>query len=199
MPKKSNANQARAENFRKWKALGTKATVEEESVNSHACPNGPDTSSCQRDDDPELLDIIGALRGAAMIDDDDDEISESESEGDSDEEIDEIQEITALEHFTSTLQKAHALAAAAERDREKGRKQPKIYVGNSLRTKQRCQQRGRELAAKGFRSVKDWLLQIPPSSSNSCETTACGSPHSDLREESEESASEDEIQPIRTA
>lgn len=107
MPKKTSANRARAENFHKWKALGTKVTVEEdESVNSHAHPSGPDTSSCQHDDDLELLDIIGALRGAVMIDDDDD-ISESESDSDSDEEIDEIQEITALEHFTSTLQKAH--------------------------------------------------------------------------------------------
>jgi hypothetical protein len=139
MPKKSSANQTQAENLHKWKALGTKVTVkEDESINSHACPSGPDTSSCQCDDDPELLDIIGALRGAVMIDGDDDEISESESEGDSDEEIDEIQEITALEHFTSMLQKAHALAAAAEREREKGRKRPKIYVGSSLRTKQRC-------------------------------------------------------------
>ena len=126
MPKKTGANRARAENLRKWKALGTKATVEEdESVNSHARPSGPDTSSesCQHDDDPELLDIISALRGAAMIDGDDD----FSAEGDSDDEIDEIQEITALEHFMSTLQKAHALAAAAEREREKGRKRPKTF------------------------------------------------------------------------
>lgn len=68
-----------------------------------------------------------------MIDGDDNEISESESEDNSDKEIDEIQEITTLEHFTSILQKAHALAA--ERDREKWRKQSKTYVGNLLRTK----------------------------------------------------------------
>ena len=201
MPKKTNANQARAENLCKWKAMVTKATVEEveddESVNScpytlnsHAHPSGPDTSSCQHDEnDLELLDIIGALRGAVMVDDEDD-ISESESDNDGDEEIDEIHEITALEHFASTLQKAHALAATA------GRKRPKVYAGNSVRTKQRCRQRGRELAAKGFRSVKDWLLQMPPSAS--CESTACGSPRSDLREESEESSSEDEIQPTRS-
>jgi hypothetical protein len=209
MPRKTAANRARADNLRKWKAQGTKATVEEvedeESVNSrpyspnsHARPSNPDTFSCQSDDDPELLDIIGALRGAAMIDDEDD-ISESGSEGDGDNVIDEIHEITALEHFASTLEKAHVLAAAAEREREKGRKRPKTYLGNSVRTKQRCQQRGRELAAKGFHSVKDWLLQMPPSASSSREATACGSPRSDLREESEESASEDEIQPIRPA
>jgi hypothetical protein len=97
MPKKTAAHRARAENLRKWKAQGTKATVEEvedeESVNlrpyspnSHTRPGhgGPDTFSCQHDDDPELLDIIGAVRGAAMIEDEDD-ISESGSEGDGDE------------------------------------------------------------------------------------------------------------------
>jgi hypothetical protein len=60
MPKKSSANRARAGNLRKWKALGTKATVEfeeDESVNSlaHACPSGPDTSPCRHDDDPERV------------------------------------------------------------------------------------------------------------------------------------------------
>ena len=75
---------------------------------------------CRQDDitsNPELLDIIGALRGAAMIDDEDD-TSESKSE---DNESDlEIQEITALEHFASTLQQAHDLAAASEQEQEKG-------------------------------------------------------------------------------
>ena len=131
-----------------------------------------------------------------MIDDEDDT---SESESEEDESDSEIQEITALEHFASTLQQAHDLAAASEREQEKGRKRPKTYVGNSIRTKERCRQRGRELAAKGFHSVKAWLLQMP-GSSTSRETTACGTPEpdrSDLREESEESASEDEIRPIR--
>lgn len=207
MPRKTHANRARAENLHKWQNQATKPTVEDVEddgcVNlnpclpsSHTLPN-PDASSCRLDDsDPELLDIIGALRGAAMIDDEDD-ISESGSDDDVDEESDEIQEITALEHFASTLQKAHDLAVAAERAREKGRKRPKTYVGNSVRTKERCRQRGRELAAKGFHSAKTWLLQIP---STSRETTACGTPEPerlDLREESEESASEDEIQPMR--
>ena len=101
-----------------------------------------------------------------------------------------------MEHFTSTLQKAHDHAVTAERAREKGRKRPKTYVGNLVRTKEQCCQRGWELAAKGFHSVKAWLL------SNSCETTACGTlepgpMYLDLREESEESVSEDKIQPKR--
>ena len=45
-----------------------------------------------------------------MIDDEDDT---SESESEDDESDSEIQEITALEHFTSTLQQAHDLAAAS--------------------------------------------------------------------------------------
>ena len=97
------------------------------------------------------------------------------------------------------LQWAHDLAAAAEQEQEKGRKRPKTYTGNSVRTKEQCRQRGCELATKGFDSVKAWLLQMP-APSTSCETTACNTPESerlDLCEESEESASEDEIQTIR--
>ena len=122
-------------------------------------------------------------------------ISKSDSD-DGDEASDEIQEITTLEHFASMLQKAHDLAVTAERVREKGRKRPKVYVGNLVRTKEQCHQRDHELAAKGFHSVKAWLLL------NSCETTACGTlepgpTYLDLCEESEESVSEDRIQPKR--
>ena len=96
-------------------------------LNSHTCQN-----SCH---DLELFDIISALRGATTIDDEDDsDISESGSEGYDDNVIDEIQEIaTALEHFASMLQKAHDLAVAVERGREKGRKRPKQYLRNLLR------------------------------------------------------------------
>jgi hypothetical protein len=147
MPKKTHAYYARAKNLENARKQITKPMVEEVD-DDHANPPhthtiNPNTSSCQHLDissDPELLDIIGALRGVAMIDDEDD-ISESGSENDGDEENDVIQEITALEHFTSTLQKAHDLAAAAEREREKGGKRPKMYAGNSNRTKWRCQQR----------------------------------------------------------
>jgi hypothetical protein len=133
MPRKTHAYYARAKNLENTRKQTTKPSVEEVD-DDHASPPhthslGPnDTSSFQQLDissDPELLDIIGALRGAAMIDDEDD-ISESGSENDGDEENDKIQEITALEHFASTLQKAHDLAAAAEMEREKGRKRPKM-------------------------------------------------------------------------
>lgn len=135
MPRKTHVNRARAENLHKGQKLVTNTTVEEvedhDSIHLplHAHPIGPEASSCQRNDitsDPELLDIIGALRGAAIIDDEDD----------GDEQSDEIQEITALEHFTSTLQRAHNIAVAAEREKERGRKRPKVYDRNSDRTKQ---------------------------------------------------------------
>ena len=149
MPKKTHAYYAQAKNLENARKQITKQMVEEVD-DDHANPLhthtiNPDLTSCQHLDissDTELLDIIGALRGAAMIDDEEN-ISESGSEND------EIQEITALEHFTSTLQKAHDLAAAVERKREKGRKRPKMYGGNSNWTKQQCRQRQDELAAKG--------------------------------------------------
>ena len=110
MPRKNCANHG-AENLRKWQNQVTKPTVEDieddNCIDINPCPpsaQNPDASSCQQDDitsDPKLLDIIGVLRGAAMIDDEDD-ISESDPD-DGDETSDEIQEITALENFASML------------------------------------------------------------------------------------------------
>jgi hypothetical protein len=169
MPRKTRANHARAENLRKI-TRKPKASIEEvpdeEPIPAVQVPHPlaesheMSTSNGHNSDDidPELLDIIGALRGTAMVDDEDD-VSELGSENDEDE-IPEIQEISALEQFSSTLQKAHDLALAAEREREKGRKRPKRYHGNSLRTKQRCRQLGREFSEKGFHSVKEWFQKM---------------------------------------
>jgi hypothetical protein len=109
MPRKTHANHAQAENLHKWQSQVTKPTVkdieDDNCINTNPCPpsahahQNADALSCQQDEitsDPELLDIIGVLRGTAMIDDEDD-ISESDSD-DGDEESDEIQEITTLEH-----------------------------------------------------------------------------------------------------
>jgi hypothetical protein len=78
MPRKTHANRARAENLCKWQKQVTRPTAvdaeDNECMNLHPClPNShthpnPDASSCRQDDitsDPELLDIIVALRGAA--------------------------------------------------------------------------------------------------------------------------------------
>ena len=111
MPRKNHANHVWVENLHKWQNQVIKPTVEDieddNCVDINPCPpsaQNPDASSCQQDDitsDPKLLDIIGVLRGAAMIDDEDD-ISESDPD-DGDETSDEIQEITALENFASML------------------------------------------------------------------------------------------------
>jgi hypothetical protein len=167
MPRKTHANCTQVENLLGVKKLVTKPTVEEvedcESVNLPHTPISPKASLCRHDDitsDPELLNIIGVIRGAVMVDDKDDS-SDSGSDDDGDDEWSaEIQKIIVLEHFTSILQRAHDVAIAAEREREKGKKRPKMYCRNSDRTKWQCRQRGHELAAKGFYSVKDWLPHV---------------------------------------
>jgi hypothetical protein len=47
----------------------------------------------------------------------------------------EIKEISKLEAFMAALQQAQAIATAVEQEREKGKKRPKRYVGNSARTR----------------------------------------------------------------
>jgi len=167
MSRKTRAGRAQAENLCK---VTRRATVEEvldeESIpaafqhtESHDMSN---LQACHNADiDLELLDIIGALRGTPVVDDED-ESSESGSEDDELGEVPEIQEISVLEQFLSTLQKAHDLALAAEREQEKGQKRPRQYNGKSMRTKQRFRQTGWELAEKGFCSVKEWLLKTAP-------------------------------------
>jgi hypothetical protein len=210
MPRKSCANRARAANLQRNKTdLLPKPTIEVEDEDfpgpdsdSHGCRDAPRRPR-QDDiigDDAELLDIIGCLRGTAMVDDED-ESSDSDSEckaGEGEDEEQEIKEISALEQFSDTLQKAHDLALAAERERERGRKRPKIYNKNSNRTKCRCRQRGRELAAKGFHSVKEWFLSkplvLPMSPANDSDSDTVPTTPRDFQE-SEESSSEDEICP----
>jgi hypothetical protein len=204
MPRKSNANRARAANLQREKRHLPKPTVEE--VEDEDFP-GPDSHGChdacpQQDDiiedDAELLDIVGCLRGTAMVDDKD-ESSDSDSEGEGEDEELEIQEISALEQFSDTLQKAHDLALAAEQEQERGRKRPKRYSNNSDRTKWWCRQRGHELAAKEFHSIKEWLLQKPSKSvlpRSSANHDAVPTTLPDFQEY-EESASEDEIWPAR--
>jgi hypothetical protein len=116
---------------------------------AHAHQNA-DASSCQQDEitsDPKLLDIIGVLRGAAMIDNEDD-ISKSDSD-DGDEGSDEIQEITALEHFASTLQKAQ---------REQKRRAEK---DQKYRWVTRLEQRNSAAREVGSWQLKDSILLKP--------------------------------------
>ena len=183
MPRKSRANRARAANLQREKRYLPKQTVEEvegdsEDSDIHAelaladsdshvgCCEAADSDMPQKNDiigdDVKFLDVIGYLRGTMVRDEDERSVSVSEeSEDDSDLEEREIHEINALDEFSNTLQKAHDLALAAEREQENGKKRPKRYNKNSNRTKCRCHQKGCELAAKGFHSVKAWLIKNP--------------------------------------
>ena len=204
MPRKSRANRARAANLHRDKKFPSQPTtiegVEDEDFHgpdSHDCRDAlrHDVSDIIRDD-AEFFDIIGCLGGSAMVDDEVESSgsdSESEVEGEDKDKEQEIQEISALEHFSDTLQKAHDLALAAERERERGKKRPKKFNKNSNRTKRRCRQKGHELAAKGFHSVKEWFTQLerPPMSKSPANDTGTESDPKDFQE-SEES-SEDEI------
>jgi hypothetical protein len=71
----------------------------------------------------------------------------------------EIQELTELEVFTQTLQKAHDAATAAEHEHRKGNKQPKRYLGNSKRTQCRHEHNRKQLEKKGFTSVIHWISE----------------------------------------
>ena len=205
MPRKSRANRARAANLQRVKRYPSQPTsieeIEEENFHgpdSHGCRDAPRQDSDDIiGDDAEFLEIIGCLRGSAMVDDEvesSESDSESEVEGEDSDKEQEIHEISALEHFSDTLQKAHDLALAAERERERGKKRPKKYNKNSNQTKRRCRQKGRELAAKGFHSVKEWFTQLekPPMSESPANDTDTESNPKDFQE-SEESSSEDEI------
>jgi hypothetical protein len=88
------------------------------------------------------------------------ENSDQEDSGldlESDGEFEEISEVSALEEFANTLAEAQRVAVEAEDKRLKEYNRPKHYLGNSARQKRRQRQIGRELQAKGYRSVKEWF------------------------------------------
>ncbi|KAJ7809829.1 hypothetical protein B0H13DRAFT_1927731 [Mycena leptocephala] len=87
------------------------------------------------DIDPNLIEIIGRFD---MIDDFAPESLEIDSDDeDACEDETEIQEITELEMFTSTLKHAQEIAVAREREQEMGRKRPHRYGKNSKGTQER--------------------------------------------------------------
>ena len=81
--------------------------------------------------------------------------SDSENEDELDDDT-EIRELSALEHFAETLQKAQEVATAAEREREKENKRPKRYQGNSKRTQQCHDLKHQEFDKEGYISVKEF-------------------------------------------
>lgn len=105
--------------------------------------------------DPNLVEIIGRFDDLENDFPDLYAPAEADEEGEEDDDT-EIQEISALEHFTETLQKAQQAATAAEREREKGNKRPRQYDGTSKKSRRRYDQTRRELGKKGFISVTDY-------------------------------------------
>lgn len=88
------------------------------------------------------------------------ENSDQEDSGldfESDDGFEEIGEVSALEKFANTLAEAQRVAVEAEDKRMKEYNRPKRYLGNSARHKRRQRQTGRELEAKGYRSIKEWF------------------------------------------
>jgi hypothetical protein len=79
MPRKSHANRARAANLpQRDKIHLPKPTIEEVEDegcrDDSECPRQGDIIGDDSDADSELLDIIGCLRGTAMVDDEDDRL-----------------------------------------------------------------------------------------------------------------------------
>jgi hypothetical protein len=171
MPRKTKANLSRAQNISRGSGKRYRPSIEEvpdkDMPNSPSCDFGTHQTHLEQlaevaGIDQELLEITGHFVflqedelpewGPEDVDTEDEPDSEEAPETD-------IQEESALQKFAETLQRAHDSAAAAEREREKGKKRPKRYFGNSKRTRRRHNLEGRELEKKGYLSIKKWLLQ----------------------------------------
>lgn len=85
--------------------------------------------------DPDLVEIMGQFNEMDGEFPDKEELSDPE-EDDLDDKT-EIREISVLEHFIKTLQKAQEVAVEAEREHKKGNKRPRRYDGSSKRTQRR--------------------------------------------------------------
>ncbi|KAJ6553649.1 hypothetical protein B0H10DRAFT_2241965 [Mycena sp. CBHHK59/15] len=82
---------------------------------------------------------------------------------DLDEEVVEAPEFvdeTALQSFAKFLSEAQEAARLAERQRDKASKRPKHYSKNSKKTQYRNRVRSKEMEAKGFKSVFDFMKAV---------------------------------------
>lgn len=160
MPKCSRTHQARIANLPN-RPKNTRTTLEDIPEDIPP-PEQAEPGPWQPWEKPEFLDVIGALRGTAIVEDEDDE----DLEGDLDTETqncqddEEIVELSALEVFTQTLQQVHNIVEAFECQKAKQCKRPKHYSGNSDQSKRRHQQKGREILKKGFPSVAAFFKPI---------------------------------------
>jgi hypothetical protein len=141
MPCKSLAHHTQVANLQnisnKYPKPTAKEEKKEETLETHASDHSQD--SCINtashnvifDGNLEFLNMVGVLRGSALVEDEDED-SESEVESDDEEGgTHEIREPFALEQFSLMLQRAHDVALEAECEHKRGNKWLKKYVGNS--------------------------------------------------------------------
>ena len=174
MPRRSRAHKAKAQNaaqareaygqaIRKVQKVTIEEAMDENAPGHHHCNPNICTHNETPLEDPEIVEIINEF---VHIQDSEDSVPgyDPELEDDEDEEDRdnpdpsiEIQELTDLEAFTQTLQKAHDAATATERDHQKGNKRPRRYLRNSKRSRCRHEANRKELEKKGFTSVIQWF------------------------------------------
>jgi hypothetical protein len=163
MPVKSKAHRARARNLFPYSKCSaapkiTNSGIVEAPDTSQmplTAPGGhSDTHESDLVFDPDLVEIIGQFDDLENDFPDLYDPAESDDEGEVDNT--KIQEISTLEHFAETLQKAQLAAAEAQRERENRNKRPQRYNGASKRTRRRHDLNRQELEKKGFISVKDF-------------------------------------------
>lgn len=204
MPRRPTSQQAKAQNaaqareaYKQATRKVQKATVEE--------VEDEDTPRCHPHnesplEDPEIVEIINEF---VHIQEDgfigyDPELEDDELEDDEDDPdpLIEIQELTDLEVFTQTLQKAHDAATAAEHERQKGNKRPKRYLGNSKRTRRRHKLNQKELEKKGFTSVIQWLSAAQKEKRDGSVSAECSSSQAEPDYVSSDQESDDEVRDI---
>lgn len=204
MPRRPRAQQAKAQNaaqaceaYKQVTRKVQKATIEEvEDEDASRHHHDPDMCTHNESplEDPEIVEITnefvhiqeGGFLGCGP------ELDDDEDEDDPDPSI-EIQELTDLEVFTQTLQKAHDAATAAERKCQKGNKRPRRYLGNSKRTWRRHELNRKELEKNGFTSVIQWLAAAQREKRDGSVSTKCSSNQAEADYVSSDEELDDEV------
>lgn len=139
MPRKSQASQAHLKNLQQSRKASVEDCLDSDAEESDYLPPHHHQSqpSC-------LEDFFLVLEEEGLACDS----SDSDSDLDEDEEA-EIRDEAVLLHFTSTLQKAQEVAAAAERKAWEMKKRPKWYDGQSARTVRRQEAKRRQIVVDG--------------------------------------------------
>jgi len=127
----------------------------------------------------------------------DPELYDDEDEEDDPNPLIEIQELTDLEVFTQTLQKAHNATTAAEHEFQKGKKQPRRYLGNSKRTWCHHELNRKELEKTGFTSVIQWVSAAQKEKRDGSVSAKCSSSQAELDYVSSDEESDDEVRDFK--